>query len=91
MGRRKKADDDHHVENEDISSQEESFRCNICGKDADFIVQLELIKERSNYNIVESVNRMPFFLCKEHEYLYKRMQNNIELKDYFAETIKENQ
>ena len=89
MGRKKKADDDHHVENEEISS--ESFRCNICGKDADFIVQLELIKERSNYNIVESVNRMPFFLCKEHEYLYKRMQNNIELKDYFAETIKENQ
>jgi hypothetical protein len=91
VGRKKKADDDHDVENEEISSQEESFRCNICGKDADFIVQLELIKERSNYNIVESVNRMPFFLCKSHEYLYKRMQNNIELKDYFAETIKENQ
>jgi hypothetical protein len=34
---------------------------------------------------------MPFFLCAEHEYLYKRMQNNIELKDYFAETIKEHQ
>ncbi len=88
MGHKKKIDDD---ENEESLSHEELFRCNICGKDADFIVQLELIKERSNYNIVESVNQMPFFLCEEHEYLYKRMQNNIELKDYFVETIKENQ
>jgi hypothetical protein len=88
VGHKKKIDDD---ENEESSSHEELFRCNICGKDADFIVQLELIKERSNYNIVESVNQMPFFLCEEHEYLYKRMQNNIELKDYFVETIKENQ
>jgi hypothetical protein len=88
VGHRKKIDDD---EKEESSLHEELFRCNICGKDADFIVQLELIKERSNYNIVESVNQMPFFLCEEHEYLYKRMQNNIELKDYFAETIKENQ
>ena len=88
MGRRKKRDDG---ENEESSSHDGLFRCNVCGKDADFIVQLELIKERSNYNIVESVNQMPFFLCAEHEYLYKRMQNNIELKDYFAETIKEHQ
>jgi hypothetical protein len=88
VGHKKKIDDD---ENEESSSHEELFRCNICGKDADFIVQLELIKERSHYNIVESVNQMPFFLCEEHEYLYKRMQNNIELKDYFVETIKENQ
>ena len=89
MGRKNKIDDDD--ENEESSSHDGFFRCNICGKDADFIVQLELIKERSNYNIIESVNQMPFFLCEEHEYLYKRMQNNIELKDYFAETIKEHQ
>jgi hypothetical protein len=88
VGRKKKIDDD---ENEESSSYDGFFRCNVCGKDADFIVQLELIKERSNYNIVESVNQMPFLLCEEHEYLYKRMQNNIELKDYFAETIKEHQ
>ena len=69
----------------------EPFRCNICGAHADFIVQLELIKDRSNYNIMESINQIPFFLCNEHQYLYKRMQNNIELKDYFVETIKENQ
>ena len=61
--------------------------CNICGGDADFIVQLELIKEQSNYNVMESVNQMPFYLCRSHEYLYKKMQYNIELKDYFSETI----
>lgn len=63
------------------------LRCNICGGDADFIVQLELIKEQSNYNVMESVNQMPFYLCRTHEYLYKKMQYNIELKDYFSETI----
>jgi hypothetical protein len=30
---------------------------------------------------------MPFYLCKSHEYLYEKMQYNIELKDYFAETV----
>ncbi len=69
------------------SSYREVLRCNICGGDADFIVQLELVKERSNYNVMESVNQMPFYLCKSHEYLYKKMQYNIELKDYFSETI----
>jgi hypothetical protein len=34
---------------------------------------------------------MPFYLCKMHEHVYKKMQRSIELKDYFAETIKENQ
>jgi hypothetical protein len=34
---------------------------------------------------------MPFYLCKAHEYVYKKMQSSIELKDYFTETIKENQ
>ena len=63
------------------------LRCNICGGNADFVVQLELVKERSNYNVMESVNQMPFYLCKSHEYLYKKMQYNIELKDYFSETI----
>lgn len=65
----------------------QTLRCNICGGDADFIVQLELIKEQSNYNVMESVNQMPFYLCRNHEYLYKKMQYNIELKDYFSETI----
>jgi len=69
------------------SSLGESFRCNVCGGDADFIVQLELVKERSNYNVMETVNQMPFYLCKSHEYLYEKMQHNIELKDYFAETV----
>ena len=69
------------------ASSSEVLRCNICGGDADFIVQLELVKERSNYNVMESVNQMPFYLCKSHEYLYKKMQYNIELKDYFSETI----
>jgi hypothetical protein len=67
------------------------FRCNICGEDADFVVQLELVKERSNYNIIESVNQMPFYLCETHEYLYKKMQNNIDLKNYFLETLRQNQ
>jgi hypothetical protein len=74
-----------------IDSYQELFRCNICGGDADFIVQLELVKERSNYNIMESVTQMPFYLCKSHEYLYKKMQNNLDLRDYFTETINENQ
>ena len=69
----------------------EVFRCNICGQNADFVVQLELVKERSNYNIVESVNQMPFYLCETHEYLYKKMQSNIELKNYFLETLRQNQ
>ena len=85
----KKIDDD--IEENFEGSYEEAYRCNVCGGDADFIVQLELVKERSNYNIMESVNQMPFYLCKTHEYLYKRMQSNIELKDYFMETIRENQ
>ncbi len=67
------------------------FRCNICGEDADFVVQLELVKERSNYNIIESVNQMPFYLCENHEYVYKKMQSNIELKNYFLETLRQNQ
>jgi predicted nucleic acid-binding Zn ribbon protein len=52
------------------------FRCNICGE---------------NYNIVESVNQMPFYLCENHEYVYKKMQSNIELKNYFLETLRQNQ
>jgi hypothetical protein len=35
--------------------------------------------------------QMPFYLCTEHEYLYKKMQKDLELKDYFVETIKEHQ
>jgi hypothetical protein len=86
-GSKKKDDNDNDV----LRLCREPFRCNVCGAHADFIVQLELVKDKSNYNIIASINQIPFFLCNEHQYLYRRMQNNIELKDYFAETIKENQ
>jgi hypothetical protein len=79
--------DDEIADLNQTSQFGEALRCNICGGDADFVVQLELVKERSNYNVMESVNQMPFYLCKSHEYLYKKMQYNIELKDYFSETI----
>jgi hypothetical protein len=83
---------DHNETDNDVQELHGNlFRCNICGAAADFIVQLELVKDRSNYNLLESINQIPFFLCNEHQYLYKKMQNNIELKDYFVETIKENQ
>jgi hypothetical protein len=91
---RKKKHEDHYCPGHDDSKQtcyREELRCNICSHDADFIVQLQLVKEQSDYKIIESVDQMPFFLCKKHEYVYKRMQNSIELKGYFAETIKENQ
>jgi hypothetical protein len=66
------------------------FRCNICGSRADFVVQLELVRENVRYDALHS-QQMPFYLCKSHEHIYKKMQGNLELKDYFAETIKENQ
>ena len=93
MSRRKKkyGNDDDNNDDDAQSLYRETFRCNICGAGADFIVQLELVKGRSSYNIMESINQIPFFLCNEHQYIYKRMQNDIELKDYFVETIKENQ
>jgi hypothetical protein len=67
-----------------------NFKCNICGTRAEFIVQLELVKQKRGYDILHS-DEMPFYLCKEHEYVYKKMQQNIDLKDYFPETIRENQ
>jgi hypothetical protein len=66
------------------------FQCNICGNRADFVVQLELAKQNSEHNAPHA-EQMPFYLCKAHEYVYKKMQKSIELKDYFTETIKENQ
>jgi hypothetical protein len=66
------------------------FKCNICGEGADFVVQLELVRGSRKYNALHA-QEMPFYLCKSHEYVYKKMQKSIELKDYFAETIKENQ
>ena len=83
-------DSSPYCENDCPEHDSHIFKCNICGNEAEFVVQLELVKERSNYNIMESVNQMPFYLCNAHEYLYKKMQNNIDLKDYFTETIKEN-
>ena len=67
-----------------------SIACNVCGKDADFVVQLELVWDRSNYSLMNSLNQMPFYLCKAHEYIYERMQNNIELTEYFRETVNAN-
>ena len=66
------------------------FRCNVCGERADFVVQLELVKDVKRYDVLRS-KQMPFYLCVNHEYLYKKMQKDLELKDYFVETIKENQ
>ena len=66
------------------------FRCNICGERADFVVQLELLSDGSGFDVLRS-EQMPFYLCAEHEYLYKKMQKDLELKDYFVETIRENQ
>ena len=96
---KEKENDAQEYSDDDVGHNDDSYRrpddpgfkCNICGSEADFIVQLEIVKERSNYNIMESVNQMPFYLCKSHEYVYKKMQNNIDLKDYFSETVKENQ
>lgn len=71
-------------------NDEPNFRCNICGTRAEFLVQLELFKQKRGYDALHS-SEMPFYLCKEHEYVYKKMQRNIDLKDYFPETIRENQ
>ena len=66
------------------------FQCNICGNRAQYVVQLELVKGNMKYNALHT-EQMPFYLCKDHEHVYKKMQRSIELKDYFTETIKENQ
>jgi hypothetical protein len=66
------------------------FKCNICGNKADFLVQLELVKQDRRYHGLHC-QQIPFYLCKNHEYVYKNMQQNIDLKDYFPETIRENQ
>jgi len=66
------------------------FQCNICGTQADFVVQLELVKGNKKHHSLHT-RQMPFYLCKSHEYVYKKMQRSIELKDYFTETIRENQ
>ena len=42
------------------------------------------------YNALHT-EQMPFYLRGAHEYAYKKMQSSIELKDYFRETIGENQ
>ncbi len=66
------------------------FQCNICGIQADFVVQLELVKGNKKYHALHT-EQMPFYLCRSHEYVYKKMQRSIELKDYFTETTRENQ
>jgi hypothetical protein len=69
------------------ATPENLFKCNICGRTAEYIIHLELVKERSNYTIMESDESMPFYLCKVHEYVYKKMRTCIDLKEYFDETI----
>ena len=71
-------------------NDEPNFRCNICGTRAEFLVQLELVKQKRGYDALQS-SEISFYLCKEHEYVYKKMQHNIDLKNYFPETIRENQ
>jgi len=71
-------------------NEQPHFRCNICGTRADFIVHLELVQEDRSYYILHS-QHLPFYLCNRHEYIYKKMQGKIELKDYFEETTMENQ
>lgn len=66
------------------------FQCNICGNRAEFVVQLELVKGNRQYNALHT-QQMPFYLCRDHEYVYKKMQRSLELKDYFTETIREHQ
>jgi hypothetical protein len=61
------------------------FKCNICGNRADFVVQLELVKQKRRYNSLHP-QQMPFYLCENHEYVYKKMQQDID-----PETIRENQ
>ena len=58
------------------------------GQTAEYIIHLGSVKERSNYTIMESDENMPFYLCKVHEYVYKKMRTSIDLKDYFDETIR---
>ena len=73
-----------------VVQDDRRFNCNICGSGADFVVQLELVRSNRKYNALHE-QEMPFYLCKSHEYVYKKMQESVELKDYFVETIKENQ
>ncbi len=54
------------------------------------VVQLELVMMNMKYNALHT-EQIPFYLCGAHEYVYKKLQSSIELKDYFRETIRENQ
>ncbi|HEX7031404.1 MAG TPA: hypothetical protein VF172_00240 [Nitrososphaera sp.] len=67
--------------------EDRRFQCNICGSKAEFVVQLEVARG-ARYNVFR-VRQTPFYLCKAHEHIYKKMQRSIELKDYFTETIRE--
>jgi hypothetical protein len=78
------------VRSETGAERDLRLRCNICGEGADFVVQLELVRQFRKGG-GSRLSQMPFYLCTEHEYLYKKMQKDLELKDYFVETIKEHQ
>ncbi len=71
-----------------IEDEDPSFQCNICGSKAEFVVQLEVVRGAGTYNAFHA-RQTPFYLCKAHEHIYKKMQRSIELKDYFTETIRE--
>jgi len=47
-----------------------------------------LTKGRKKYNALHAPQTL-FYLRKAHEYIHRKMQRSIELKDYFTETIKE--
>lgn len=69
-----------------IVFRDDLIKCNICGKDADFQVEMELVWDRSDYYRLANAKVCLFYLCKTHEYLYDRMQHNVELTQYFNET-----
>ena len=67
----------------------ERASCNVCGKAAEFVVLLELVKPDKRGLVVDA-EQMPFYLCESHEYLYQKMRRAVDLKDYFTETLHEN-
>jgi len=69
----------------------DNYNCNICGKEADFEVEMELIRISDIIrNPIKTQNVIPFYLCMQHEYLYKHMMDNVEITEYFSETLDTN-
>lgn len=56
--------------------------CNICGKQPEFSILLTITKDG------EESDDNAFYLCEEHEFVYKRMQKGmISIERYFPETL----